>query len=218
MSQALLKATNISHSFDTELFSNVDFTLNPSQSIAIVGRSGSGKSTLMHIFSTFIEPNFGSIELLQKDIYKLKEKEIENIRRYYVGIIFQFHYLFKGMNAIKNIEVATMLSETVVEDKLLEKLQIKDLMQQKIGELSGGEQQRVSIARVLSKKPRIIFADEPTGNLDKETAKLVMDVLLDYIKETGAGLVLVTHDETMSSLCNKVYRLENKKLNLKSEK
>jgi putative ABC transport system ATP-binding protein len=218
MSQALLKATNISHSFDTELFSNVDFTLNPSQSIAIVGRSGSGKSTLMHIFSTFIEPNFGSIELLQKDIYKLKEKEIENIRRYYVGIIFQFHYLFKGMNAIKNIEVATMLSETVVEDKLLEKLQIKDLMQQKIGELSGGEQQRVSIARVLSKKPRIIFADEPTGNLDKETAKLVMDVLLDYIKETGAGLVLVTHDESMSSLCNKVYRLENKKLNLKSEK
>ena len=218
MSQALLKATNISHSFDTELFSNVDFTLNPSQSIAIVGRSGSGKSTLMHIFSTFIEPKLGSIELLQKDIYKLKEKEIENIRRYYVGIIFQFHYLFKGMNAIKNIEVATMLSETVVEDKLLEKLQIKDLMQQKIGELSGGEQQRVSIARVLSKKPRIIFADEPTGNLDKETAKLVMDVLLDYIKETGAGLVLVTHDESMSSLCNKVYRLENKKLNLKSEK
>ena len=213
MSQALLKATHISHSFDTELFSNVDFTLNPSQSIAIVGRSGSGKSTLMHIFSTFIKPTKGTVELLQKDIYSLNDREIETIRRFKIGIIFQFHYLFKGMSAMKNIEVATMLSGTTIEDSLLDKLQIKELMQQKIGELSGGQQQRVSIARVLSKKPRIIFADEPTGNLDKETAKLVMDVLLDYIKETGAGLILVTHDESMSSLCDKVYRLENKKLN-----
>ena len=213
MSQALLKATHISHSFDTELFSNVDFTLNPSQSIAIVGRSGSGKSTLMHIFSTFIKPTKGTVELFQKDIYSLNDREIETIRRFKIGIIFQFHYLFKGMSAMKNIEVATMLSGTTIEDSLLDKLQIKELMQQKIGELSGGQQQRVSIARVLSKKPRIIFADEPTGNLDKETAKLVMDVLLDYIKETGAGLILVTHDESMSSLCDKIYRLENKKLN-----
>jgi len=218
MSQALLKATHISHSFDTELFSNVDFTLNSSQSIAIVGRSGSGKSTLMHIFSTFIKPSKGSVELLQKDIYSLNDREIETIRCFEIGIIFQFHYLFKGMSAMQNIEVATMLSNTKIEDSLLDKLQIKELIQQKIGELSGGQQQRVSIARVLSKKPRIIFADEPTGNLDKETAKLVMDVLLDYIKETGAGLILVTHDESMSSLCDKVYRLENKKLNLIKEK
>jgi len=85
-------------------------------------------------------------------------------------------------------------------------------MNQRIGELSGGQQQRVSIARVLSKKPRIIFADEPTGNLDKETAKLVMDVLLDYIKETGAGLLLVTHDEMMAARCERAYRLEDKML------
>jgi len=83
-------------------------------------------------------------------------------------------------------------------------------MQKKVGELSGGQQQRVSIARVLSKKPRIIFADEPTGNLDKETAELVMDVLLDYIKETGAGLLLVTHDANMATRCDKIYRLEDK--------
>ena len=83
-------------------------------------------------------------------------------------------------------------------------------MDQKIGELSGGQQQRVSIARVLSKKPRIIFADEPTGNLDKETAALVMDVLLDYIKEHDAGLLLVTHDEAMAGRCDSVYRLEDK--------
>ena len=212
MSQPLLKATGISHSFDTLLFSNVDFTLEPGHSAAIVGRSGSGKSTLLHIFSTFIKPNEGKVMLLEKDLYSLKENEVEAFRRYDIGIIFQFHYLFKGMSAMENIEVATMLSGSDIEDALLEKLDIKELMGQKISELSGGQQQRVSIARVLSKKPRIIFADEPTGNLDKETAELVMDVLLDYIKETDAGLILVTHDESMSSRCEKRYRLEEKVL------
>ena len=212
MSQPLLTATGISHSFDTELFSNVNFSLTPAQSAAIVGRSGSGKSTLLHIFSTFIEPNGGNVTLFNKDMYSLKEKEIEALRRYDIGIIFQFHYLFKGMSAMENIEVATMLSGSKIEDSLLEKLEINTLMDQKIGELSGGQQQRVSIARVLSKKPRIIFADEPTGNLDKETAELVMEVLLDYIKETGAGLLLVTHDESMASRCDTLYRLEDKVL------
>ena len=212
MSKPLLKASGISHSFDTLLFSNVDFTLEAGQSAAIVGRSGSGKSTLLHIFSTFIEPNEGRVLLLDEEIYQLKERQVEALRRFDIGIIFQFHYLFKGMSAMENIEVATMLSGSTIEDALLEKLEIKALMSQKIGELSGGQQQRVSIARVLSKKPRIIFADEPTGNLDKETADLVMDVLLDYIKETGAGLVLVTHDESMSSRCEKQYRLEDEML------
>lgn len=210
MSSNLLKATGISHSFDTDLFSKVDFSLAPCESAAIVGRSGSGKSTLLHIFSTFIEPNEGHVELLGKDIYALKEKELEALRRFDIGIIFQFHYLFKGMSAMENIEVATMLSGSDIEDSLLDKLQIKELMHQKIGELSGGQQQRVSIARVLSKEPRIIFADEPTGNLDKETAELVMDVILDYLKEHEAGLLLVTHDESMASRCNKIYRLEDK--------
>ena len=105
-----------------------------------------------------------------------------------------------------------MLSGSTIEESLLEKLEIKDLMGQRIGELSGGQQQRVSIARVLSKKPRIIFADEPTGNLDKETAKLVMDVLLDYVKNNEASLLLVTHDEQMAGLCDTVYRLKDKVL------
>ena len=214
MSSNLLKATGISHSFDTDLFSDVDFSLTPHESAAIVGRSGSGKSTLLHIFSTFIQPDEGNVELLGKDIYALKEKNIEALRRFDIGIIFQFHYLFKGMSAMENIEVATMLSGSEIEDSLLEKLEIKELMHQKIGELSGGQQQRVSIARVLSKKPRIIFADEPTGNLDKETAELVMDVLLDYTKETGAGLLLVTHDEGMAARCDSTYKLEDKVLRL----
>ncbi|KYJ86701.1 ABC transporter ATP-binding protein [Sulfurovum riftiae] len=212
MSQPLLEATGISHSFDYLLFSDIHFSIASRQSAAIVGRSGSGKSTLLHIFSTFLQPNKGEVTLLEHDLYTLNNEEIEALRRYDVGIIFQFHYLFKGMSALENISVATMLSGEEIDNAILKKLQIDHLMAHKTSELSGGEQQRVSIARVLSKKPRIIFADEPTGNLDKETAELVMDVLTAYIKEHEAALVLVTHDETMAERCDAVYRLEEKML------
>jgi putative ABC transport system ATP-binding protein len=212
MSQTLLHATEISHGFDTTLFENVDLTLHERESAAIVGRSGSGKSTLLHIFSTFIEPNKGKVTLFGKELYTQSTSAIEMIRRYEIGIIFQFHYLFKGMSAMENIEVATTLSGEEVDPLLLEKLEIADVMEQKIGELSGGQQQRVSIARVLSKKPRMIFADEPTGNLDTETATLVMDVLMDYIHTHDAALLLVTHDESLVERCDSVYRLEERRL------
>jgi len=212
MFSPLLEAHGVSHHFDTLLFADVDFVLNPKQSVAIIGRSGSGKSTLLHIFSTFIKPDKGSVKLFGRELYSQSEDAIEALRRYDVGCIFQFHYLFKGMSAMANIDVATMLSGEKIETSLLEKLQIKELMQQKIGVLSGGQQQRVSIARVLSKKPRIIFADEPTGNLDKETAYLVMDVLLDYIEANDACLLLVTHDNNMATRCDNVYRLEDRAL------
>jgi len=190
----------------------IDLTVKPGELVALIGSSGSGKSTLLHIFSTFIEPNKGSITLFGKDLYSLDDNAIEALRRYDIGIIFQFHYLFKGMSAMENIEVASMLSGETIDDDILEKLEIKELMGQRIGDLSGGQQQRVSIARVLSKKPRIIFADEPTGNLDKETAKLVMDVLFEYIQSTDAGLILVTHDEVLAAHCDTSFRLEDKVL------
>jgi len=212
MSQPLLEATNISHSFDYPLFKHIDFRIEPTKSAAIVGRSGSGKSTLLHIFSTFMEPNEGEVILFGKDLYSQNDADIEALRRYDIGIIFQFHYLFKGMSALENIGVATMLSGEQIDNAMLKKLEIDHLMNHKTSELSGGEQQRVSIARILSKKPRIIFADEPTGNLDKETAELVMDVLTDYIKETGAALVLVTHDENMAARCDAIYTLEDQAL------
>ncbi|MEA1880081.1 MAG: ABC transporter ATP-binding protein [Campylobacterota bacterium] len=212
MSKMLLEVTNITHSFDTLLFSNVDFTLFEGQSMAIVGRSGSGKSTLMHIASTFIEPNEGSVKLFGSELYVQSEEQIEQLRRYDLGMVFQSHYLFKGMSVLENISVATMLSDETIDEALLKKLEIKELMHQKISELSGGQQQRVSIARVLSKKPRIIFADEPTGNLDKITAMIVIDVLMSYVKENKAGLVLVTHDEELAALCNVTARLDEKKL------
>ncbi len=214
MSKTLLKATDIAHKFDYQLFSDIDFEIKEKECKAILGRSGSGKSTLLHIFSTFIKPNIGEVELFNKNIYKLDEDEIESIRRYDLGIIFQAHYLFKGMTAIENLESATILSGESIDKNLIEKLEITENMSQKIGDLSGGQQQRVSIARVLSKKPKIIFADEPTGNLDRETANLVIRVLLEYVQENSAGMVLVTHDEAMARMCNKSYKLENRKLEL----
>ncbi|MDD3592665.1 MAG: ABC transporter ATP-binding protein [Sulfurovum sp.] len=212
MSQALLEAGGVSHGFEYTLFEDIEFVLKASESAAIVGRSGSGKSTLLHIFSTFLKPDTGSVKLLDKELYTLKEEELERLRRYEIGIIFQFHYLFKGMSAMENVNVATMLSGEEIDTDLLEKLEIKALMEHKIGDLSGGQQQRVSIARVLSKKPRVIFADEPTGNLDKETATLVMDVLLSYVKENSAALLLVTHDHEMAARCDRIYTLEEKVL------
>jgi len=212
MSTPLLQASNISHSFDIQLYDNVNLVLKSSTSTAILGRSGSGKSTLLHHFSSFLKPQQGEVILLGHDIYKINESDIEELRRRDIGIIFQFHYLFKGMSALQNIQIATILAREQIDEALLERLGIANLMEQKISELSGGEQQRVSIARVLSKHPRVIFADEPTGNLDKETANLVMDVLLEYVEQEHATLLLVTHDEEMAKRCDATYRLADKKL------
>lgn len=208
----LLEANQIAHSFDTTLFSDVNCSLSPKESISIVGRSGCGKSTLLHIFSTLLKPNSGNIKLLGKNLYNLTEYEIELTRRYDIGIIFQFHYLFKGMSALSNIEIASLLSKQKIDKEIFKKLEIDNLINSKIGDLSGGQQQRVSIARVLSKKPKIIFADEPTGNLDNQTAKQVMQVLFDYIQTNNAGLFIVTHDEDIAKKCDKEYIIEDKKL------
>ncbi|MEA3227742.1 MAG: ATP-binding cassette domain-containing protein [Campylobacterota bacterium] len=208
----LLTAKNISHTFEYELFSDLSIELNEQESIAIIGASGSGKSTLLHIFSTLLKADEGTISLFDEDISTIKNKKIAQIKRDSLGLIFQSHYLFKGFSAYENLEVASILSKQTIEISLLKKLGILESIEQKVTELSGGQQQRVSIARVLTKKPRIIFADEPTGNLDKETAHTVINLLFDYIQEHNAGMILVTHDEELAYMCNKVYRLENKEL------
>ena len=209
----LIEASNISHSFDYELYNGINFNLNSNESIAILGRSGSGKSTLLYNLSSFLKPSSGDIKLLNQNIYNIDESNLIKLRRYNIGMIFQSHYLFKGMNGINNIDIARILSNKPQDNELLEKLEIDRVVSQKVSNLSGGQQQRVSIARVLIKQPNIIFADEPTGNLDKTTAKLVMEVLLDYISSANRGLVLVTHDIEIANMCNKIYRLEDKKLN-----
>lgn len=208
----MLKAVNLSHKFDYPLFSNLNLDINPATTTAITGVSGSGKSTILHILSTLLKPASGEVIYNEKSIYNINENELLKIRRLEFGIIFQAHYLFKGFNAYENIELANVLSGHKINIELLKKLKIDHVINQKIGELSGGQQQRVSIARVMSKKPRIIFADEPTGNLDKNTANEVMDVIFDYVKNENAALVIVTHDEDLASKCDFKFRLSEQKL------
>ena len=215
LNKPLLVAENLSKSYDYTLFENINLTLWSRQSMAVMGRSGSGKSTLLHILSTMLKPDSGSVKLLDQDIYSLPQEKIELIRRKNVGIIFQSHYLFKGMTGLENIEAATLLAETKIDPTILEMLEIDDVVNKKVGQLSGGQQQRVSIARVLAKKPKIIFADEPTGNLDRITANLVMNVLNEYIYQHNAALFLVTHDIEIAKKAQKLYLLENNRLNIR---
>lgn len=208
----MLKALNLSHKFDYLLFNDINLDIRPATTTAIMGVSGSGKSTILHILSTLLSPTDGEVIYNDKSLYKLSGDELLKIRRYDFGIIFQAHYLFKGFNGFENIELATILSGQKINLNLLKTLKIDNVINQKIGELSGGQQQRVSIARVLAKNPKIIFADEPTGNLDQTTAKEVMSVIFDYVKTNNAALVLVTHDKDIAQLCDIKYQLSNQHL------
>ena len=205
----LLQAKNLSHKFDYELFNDINLSLHKKESIAIIGTSGSGKSTLLNILSSLLKPSIGSVVFKSKDIYSLKQNQLLKIRRDDFGIIFQAHYLFRGFSAIENLEIATLLSGEEIDKSLLKELNIDYVINQGVGELSGGQQQRLSIARVMTKKPKIIFADEPTGNLDKDTANIVMNTLFKYIKNNNAGLILVTHEHELANRCDKVYKLED---------
>ncbi len=203
----LLQATALSHQYEYPLFNNIDLTVAEGETLAIIGESGSGKSTLLHILSTLLEPNSGEISLLNKEIYSLNAKNLVQMRRDDLGLIFQSHYLFKGFSAYENLEVASILAREPIEEMLVSRLKLEDVIDLKVTQLSGGQQQRISIARVLTKKPRIIFADEPTGNLDNKTSLEVMKIFEEYVKTHHAGLILVTHNEEFAHRCDKVYRL-----------
>lgn len=210
--KSIMHASGLSHSFDYPLFENVDINIHEQQSIAVLGVSGSGKSTLLHILATLLKPQHGEVIYDQGFMYEQGDKRLLDIRRNDIGIIFQSHYLFKGFSVRENLEISSMISGNKLDLELVKKLNIEETLDQNVSELSGGQQQRVSIARVLLKKPRLIFADEPTGNLDRQTANEVMDVMLEYIQKHHAGLFIVTHDEKIAARCNSAYRLQEKRL------
>lgn len=215
----ILRVKNLTHSFEHLLYEDLNFGLNASESMAILGVSGSGKSSILNHLSTMLPPQKGSIDLCGlENIYTHSKQELLRLRRYDLGIIFQAHYLFRGFSAQENLNLATLLTGVQLDTKILKSLQIEKILHQNVGSLSGGQQQRVSIARVLCKKPKIIFADEPTGNLDSQTAKSVMDMMFEYIKQNKSALVLATHDEELAYRCNFVYRLKDKKLILENQK
>lgn len=203
----LASAINLSHAFELPLYSNINFNLNSKKSTCILGISGSGKSSILNHMATMLPPKSGRVLIDGIDIYKLDSKSLLKIRREKLGVIFQAHYLMRGFSARENIHLASILSSNALEMELIERLKIHHILDQPIGQLSGGQQQRVSIARALTKKPKIIIADEPTGNLDKSTAHEVMAVLLDYIRENNATLLLASHDLELAKKCDHIYHL-----------
>jgi len=207
-----LSAKNISHSFDYDVLDDICIDIYEGQSIAIVGKSGCGKSTLLNVLSTLLKPNSGNVWFYKDNLYNLKDDELLKIRRESVGIIFQSHYLFRGFSARENLQVASYLSNNEIDYEICKSFEIEDILDQNVGELSGGQQQRVSIARVLMAKPKIIFADEPTGNLDVNTAQKVINTLLEFIQKKNNSLIMATHDIAIAQKCDKIYSIENKKL------
>ena len=212
MPDILLSARRLSHAFDYPLYHNVSLEIGRGESVAVMGRSGSGKSTLLHTLAGLIEPREGEVLLFGESLRSMDEQRMEMLRRYKTGIVFQAHYLFKGMTGRDNIEIAAMLAGRSTDEAILKRLGIDLVLAQKVSELSGGQQQRVSLARVLSKKPKIVFADEPTGNLDAETSSLVMDVLMEYVESEKAALFMVTHDPEVAYRCGRVYYLDRQEL------
>ena len=211
-SNIVISAKNISHKFDYTLFEDLNLDLHQGEVASIVGVSGSGKSTILHILATLLKPQKGEVFYGSHSLYNLSIKNQTNLRRKDIGIIFQSHYLFKGFTVKENLTISSLISKKDIDMKLLEKFQIEHTLKQNVSELSGGQQQRVSIARVLTKKPKIIFADEPTGNLDSQTAREVMDEMIKYIKDINGTMLIVTHDKNIASMSDTVYELKDKKL------
>lgn len=185
-----------------------DLVIRKCEFTAIVGPSGSGKSTLLHLLAGLDKPSAGHVYINDIDIYSMREKELSRFRRRNIGFIFQFFNLIPILSVEENIKLPLLMDgKKVDEDYINELMEILDIKNRKThlpGEISGGQQQRVSIARALANKPSIIFADEPTGNLDSKNSKEVLSLLTKSIKKYNQTLVMITHDPQIASCADRI--------------
>ncbi len=181
--------------------------------IAIVGPSGSGKSTLLHLLAGLDKPSSGQVFIKEKDIYAMSEKEISRYRRRNIGFIFQAFNLLPILSAEENIKLPVLMDGRSVDEEyiaeLMDVLDINERRRHLPGELSGGQQQRVSIARALANKPTIIFADEPTGNLDSKNSKEVLELLKKTIKIYNQTLIMITHDNSIAAMADRIITISD---------
>jgi lipoprotein-releasing system ATP-binding protein len=203
---------------DEEIIKKLNLNINEGDHTAIVGVSGSGKSTLLHLIAGLEKASSGQIEILDQDISFLNQDELGVLRNTYLGFVYQFHHLLSDFNAIENVAIPLLIRRYAYKqafkeaEALLKKIGLSKRLTHKPSEMSGGERQRVAIARSLITKPKCILADEPTGNLDGKTAHFVFDLLLDLAKENRSTLILVTHDIQLASKLKFQYKLNQGKL------
>ena len=206
----LLNASNISKSYgNLAILKSLDIQINASEIIAIVGASGAGKSTLLHLLGTLDKPDIGNIIFNNHDLSKLNDTALSEFRNKNMGFIFQFHHLLPEFTALENVCIPAYIAKenkSTAEARglaLLKQLGLEARAQHKPSELSGGEQQRVAIARALINNPSVIFADEPTGNLDSTNAKEINELFLKLRNEMGIAIVIVTHNAELASIADR---------------
>ena len=210
---AFLEIKNISKSYEMKdssllVIYNFSYTAEKGDLISLTGPSGAGKSTLLHIIGALDKPTKGNILFNGEDLYSKKESELNLYRGKHMGFIFQFHYLLDDFSAIENIMMPMLINNTPKDKayekaiKLIESVGLLNRKDHFPNELSGGEQQRIAVARALSMSPDIILADEPTGNLDKANSLAVLEILKKQA-ENGVCVIIVTHDDVIASECSK---------------
>ena len=196
-----------------KVLKGISFSVNSDETISIVGPSGSGKTSIIMLAAGLEKSTEGSIKVHSQEITNLKENELSKIRRQNIGIVFQSFYLIPNLTAIENVLLSLEANEKYnldhVAKELLGEFGLSHRINHLPSELSGGEKQRVAIARPLINKPKIILADEPTGNLDSENSQIMMKLLLDYTKKSKTSLVLVTHDNSLAQRCERIIELND---------
>jgi ABC-type lipoprotein export system ATPase subunit len=193
----------------------VDLTVDPGEFVALVGPSGSGKSTLLHVAGGLDRPDHGRVAIDGRHLDSMSPGERARLRRRQVGFIFQFFHLIPSLSVAENIELPLVLDRTGTNGRVQDALKAVGLSHRAghlPGELSGGEMQRTAIARALVARPALILADEPTGNLDSATGKEILELLIGQVKESGAALVMVTHDRDAAARAQRVLHLRDGRL------
>ncbi len=215
---AIIKAESLIKTYhvgrrEIAVLRGVDVQVAAGEFVAVVGPSGAGKSTLLHLLGTLEQPSSGTVLLDGNDVSALTQQERAKLRRSLVGFIFQFHHLLPAFSALENAMMPGLIlgmsryeTEKPARD-LLEHLGLGDRLHNKPAELSGGEQQRVAVARALINRPRVILADEPSGNLDRATGSLLEDDLVRFARELRSAVVVVTHNEQWAARADRVLRL-----------
>lgn len=212
----ILEAENIHKSFGPlEVLKDVDFSAEKAEVVAITGASGAGKTSLLQILGTLSTPDSGSLTIDGSDVLALNSKELAAFRCRKIGFVFQFHHLLPEFNSLENVMIPALISGRTTSDarqaatSLLRDLGLADRLGHKPSQLSGGEQQRVAIARALVNSPAVLFADEPTGNLDSVTKQEIHKLFFELREKLGQTIIIVTHDPELAAICDRSLKMKD---------